>query len=145
MDYLPTWLSSSQTAAWTVLTYPRLDVGAGTGMTLQQSAIAAQTVLARKDVPIGLTVLAFAQFLAGTISVSVCQTILANTLTSELSNKLPGFDASAIATAGATQIQDLVSKEQLPTVLAAYNAGIVNIFYCALAFSCLAFVASFFM
>ena len=59
--------------------------------------------------------------------------------------KLPGFDASAISTAGATQIQDLVSKEQLPTVLAAYNAGIVNTFYCALAFSCLAFVASFFM
>jgi hypothetical protein len=76
-------------------------------MTLQQCAMAAQTVLAKKDVPIGLTVIAFAQFLAGTISVSVCQTILANTLSSELAKTLPGFDSSAIASAGATQIQKL--------------------------------------
>lgn len=74
---------------------------------------------------------------------SVCQTILANTLTSELSKKLPGFGASAIASAGATQIQGLASKKELPIVLAAYNAGIDNTFYITLAASCLAFVASF--
>lgn len=107
--------------------------------------MAAQTVLAKKDVPIGLTVIAFAQFLAGTISVSVCQTILANTLSSELAKTLPGFDSSAIASAGATQIQKLVSATDLPIVLEAYNRGIDNTFYCALAASCLAFVASLFM
>jgi hypothetical protein len=114
-------------------------------MTLQQCQIAAQTVLAKKDVPIGLTIMAFAQFLAGTISVVICQAVLANTLVSELSTELPGFDASAIATAGATEIQGLVSGEDLPIVLAAYNAGIDNVFYCALGASCLALVASFFM
>ncbi len=114
-------------------------------MTLQQCAIAAQTVLQKEDVPIGLTIIAFAQFLAGTICVSVCQTLLANTLTSELSRSLPGFDAIAIANKGATQIQELVSKRELPIVLAAYNAGIDSTFYCALAASCLVFVASFFI
>jgi hypothetical protein len=114
-------------------------------MTLQQCAMAAQTVLAKKDVPIGLTIIAFAQFLAGTISVSVCQTVLANTLTHELSKRLPGFDVSVIANAGATQIQGLVSKEELPIVLTAYNTGIDNTFYCALAATCLAFLASFFI
>jgi hypothetical protein len=114
-------------------------------MTLQQCAMAAQTVLPRNDIPIGLTLIAFAQFFAGTISVSVCQTILANTLTSELSRKLSGFDASAIASAGATEIQGLVSNQELPIVLAAYNLGIDNTFYFALAVSCLAFVASLFM
>lgn len=114
-------------------------------MSLQQCVIAAQTVLAKKDVPIGLTVIAFAQFLSGTIFVSICQTILANTLASELSRNLPGFDASAIALTGATQIRELVLAKDLPIVLAAYNAGINNIFYCALATSCMAFVAAFFM
>lgn len=114
-------------------------------MTLQQCPMAAQTVLTKKDVPIGLTIMSFVQFLAGTVSVSACQTILANTLTSELSKNLPGFDASAISSAGATEIKGLVSKQDLPIVLAAYNAGIDNTFYCALAASCVAFVASFFM
>jgi hypothetical protein len=90
-------------------------------MTLQQCSIAAQTVLAKKDITIGLTIIAFAQFLASTISLSVSQTILANTLTSQLSKNLPGFDASVIANAGATQLEGLVSKEDLPTVLTAYN------------------------
>lgn len=111
-------------------------------MTLQQPFMAAQTVLAKKDVPLGLTILAFAQFLAGTISISVCQTILTNTLTSELSKKLPGFDPSAIANAGATQIRGLVGKGQLGLVLEAYNKGIDNTFYVALTASCLALVGS---
>jgi hypothetical protein len=114
-------------------------------MTLFQSNIAAQTVLPKKDIPTGLTVIAFAQFFGGTISVSFCQTILANTLASELPKKLPGFDASAIATAGATEIRELVSASNLPIVLEVYNKGIVDTFYVALAFSILAFVASLFM
>ncbi|RDW56718.1 putative HC-toxin efflux carrier TOXA [Coleophoma cylindrospora] len=130
---------------YVALTYFQIVVGVGTGMTLQQCAMAAQTVLTKRDVPMGLTIITFAQFFGGTISVSVCQTILANTLVSELSKKLPGFNASAIASAGATEIQGLVSKEQLPIVLAAYNAGIDNAFYCALAASSLAFVASLFV
>jgi hypothetical protein len=72
-------------------------------------------------------------------------TILANTLTSSLSQKLPTFNASTITTAGATEIRSLVSKEDLPIVLEVYNKGIDNTFYVDLAFSCLAFVASFFL
>jgi hypothetical protein len=128
-----------------VLTCVQIVVTVGIGTTSQQCAIAAKTVLERKDVPIGLTIIALAQFLARTISVSVCQTILANTITSELSEKLPGLHASAIVSAGATQIQGLVSNKELPIALAAYNAGIDNTFYCVLAASCLAFVASFFI
>lgn len=128
-----------------LLTVAQLITGAGTGMTLQQCSIAAQTVLPKKDVPIGLTVIAFAQFFGGTIFVSVCQTILTNTLTSELVRTLPSFQSSAIINSGATDIQGLVSRTELPVVLAAYNLGLDNTFYCALAASSLAFVASFFI
>jgi hypothetical protein len=135
----------SQTLARVVLTCIQIVVAVGIGTASQQCAIAGQTVLERKDIPIGLTIIAFAQFLAGTISVSVCQTILANAITSEVSKKLPELHASAIASVGATQIQGLVSNKELPIVLAAYNAGIDNTFYCVLAASCLDFVASFFI
>lgn len=114
-------------------------------MTLQQCIMAAQTVLAKKDIAIGLTVIAFSQFLAGTIFITICQTILTNTLTSQLSRQLPGFDSSSLANAGATQIQNLVTQEELPIVLAAYSNGIDHVFYVSLAASCLAFLGSFFI
>jgi hypothetical protein len=118
---------------------------AGTGMTLQQYTMAALTVLPKKYVPIGLTIIAYAQFLGGTLLVSVCQTVLVNTLTFKLSESLPGFDVLAIKSAGATQIRGLVSERDLPVILAAYNTGINNTFYFALAASFIAFVASLFM
>ncbi|KAE9362857.1 hypothetical protein N431DRAFT_143496 [Stipitochalara longipes BDJ] len=68
----------------------QLIAGIGTGMTLQQCSIAAQTVLAKKDITIELTIIGFAQFLASTISLSISQTTLANTLTTQLSKNLPG-------------------------------------------------------
>jgi len=114
-------------------------------MTLQQCAMAAQTVLSKEDVAIGLTVISFSQFLAGTISVTICQTILTNTLTSKLIKELPQFDSLSLANAGATQIQNLVTQKELPIVLVAYNAGIDNVFYVSLAASCLAFLSSFFI
>lgn len=114
-------------------------------MTLSPVNIAVQTVLPKKDIPTGLTVMMFTQFLAGTISVSICQAVLANTLTTELPRQLPGFDTSTIATAGATEIRELVSPSDLPVVLEVYNKGIVSTFVVALAFSSLALVASIFM
>ncbi|KAJ5096774.1 HC-toxin efflux carrier TOXA [Penicillium angulare] len=123
----------------------QLIVGIGTGMTLQQTNIAVQTVLSNKEIPLGLTIMSFGQFLAGTISVSVSQTILTNTLTTQLAQKLPDFDPSILSSTGATQLQEFVPMNQLSTVMTAYNAGIVNIFYLTLAAACSAFVASLFM
>ncbi|KAE9962055.1 hypothetical protein EG328_001049 [Venturia inaequalis] len=123
----------------------QIVVGLGTGMTLSPVNIAVQTVLPRKDIPTGLTVMMFAQFLAGTVSVCICQAALANTLNKELPSKLPGFDAASIATVGATKIRELVSPSDLSVVLEVYNKGVVNTFFVALAFSSLALVASLFM
>ncbi|TLD35444.1 putative HC-toxin efflux carrier TOXA [Venturia nashicola] len=123
----------------------QIIVGLGTGMTLSPVNIAVQTVLPKRDIPTGLTVMMFTQFLAGTISVSICQAVLANTLIEELPSKLPGFDVSSIATAGATKIRELVSPSDLPVVLEVYNKGVVSTFFVALTFSSLALVASLFM
>jgi hypothetical protein len=112
---------------------------------LAQANNAAQTVLSREDIPIGITIIAFAQFFSGSIFVSVSQAILSNTLSAQLSTKIPGFDAAKLSGTGTTNLSRLVPKDQLSVLLAAYNDAIDKVFYCALAVSCFAFVASFFV
>ena len=120
-------------------------VGAGMGLTLAQGFNAAQTVLNREDIASGVTLLAFANFLGGTLFVSVCQDILSNTLTSELRETIPGLDVKSILKAGVGGLDGSVSQDQLPMLRAAYNEGIRNVYYCALALSIMAFVSSLFV
>lgn len=115
------------------------------GLSLAQANNAAQTVLSREDIPIGVTILTFTQFFGGAIFVSVCQAILSHTLRAQLSTRIPGFNAAQLSGTGTTNLSRLVPMDQLPTLLAAYNDAIVNVFYCALAVSCVAFVTSFFV
>lgn len=115
----------------------------GLGLSLSQPTITCQAVLSREDIPIGTTIVAFAQFFGGTIFVPVCQALLSSTLASQLSTKIPALDAAKLAGAGATNLASLVPSDELPLLLTAYNSAIRNIFYVALAVSCLAFMASF--
>lgn len=117
----------------------------GLGLTLIQANNAVQTVLPKEDIPIGVTIVNFSQLVGGTVFVSICQAVLAQTLKVQLGSTHSGIDAEKISSAGATNITKLVPKEKLPLLLSAYNQGIVKIFYCALATACLAFVASFFL
>lgn len=119
--------------------------GAGLGLALIQSNNAVQTVLSREDIPVGVTIITFSQFLGGTIFISVCQSILTNTLKTQLSTKIPGLDVQKLSSTGATNLKNLVSKEMLPILLAAYNKGIVNVFYVSLGVALLAFVSSLFL
>ncbi|MCJ1316008.1 hypothetical protein MMC15_001328 [Xylographa vitiligo] len=120
-------------------------VGGGIGLGLIQCNNAALTVLGKEDISTGVTILNFVSQMGGSIFVSICQTILSSTLQSQLASTLPNFDTAEIATSGATEIRNMVSTQQLPILLEAYNAGINNVFYCALGLSCLSFVASFFV
>lgn len=92
-------------------------------MTIQQCSIAAQTA-------IGLTVIAI---------------LRRNDLRQRLSDHSDKcINCRAIVNSGATDIQGLVSETELLVVLGAYNSGLDKTFYCALAASSLAFVASLF-
>lgn len=117
-------------------------IGTGLGLALIQSQNAVQTVLSRGDIPVGITTITFSQFLGGTIFVSVCQSILTNTLKSKLSSSIPDLDVQQLSSTGATNLKNLVSEKMLPILLAAYNKGIVNVFYVSPAVALLAFVAS---
>jgi hypothetical protein len=115
------------------------------GMSLSQCNNAAQTVLSRKDIAIGITIINFGNFVGGTIFVSICQGILSSTLQSKLGQQIPGLDVSSISSSGATDLSKLVPPSQLQVLQAAYNKGINNVFYCALGVAGFVFVASWFV
>ena len=109
--------------------------GFGIGMGLQQTNIAAQTVLDKKDAPIGISLVFFGQSLGGTVSVAIGQNILDNKLISGLS-KINGINGQEIINAGATGFRRLFDKQQLSEVLVVYNDAIVMVFYSAVGFAC---------
>lgn len=78
--------------------------GLGLGMGMQQAGLAAQAVLPKKDISVGVSVIFFAQSLGGAIFVCVGQSILQTSLTSSLKT-ISGIDATTVVTAGATELR----------------------------------------
>ena len=115
--------------------------GLGLGVGMQQPNMAAQTVLARKDVPTGVSLSFFAQQLGGSLFVSIGQNVLVNKLVSGLSD-VPNFNPAVVVNTGATEIKNVVGAQNLPMVKAAYNHAIMGVFDVALALSCMTILAS---
>ncbi|EXJ94265.1 hypothetical protein A1O1_02658 [Capronia coronata CBS 617.96] len=111
--------------------------GLGVGLGLQQTNIAAQAALDKKDAPTGVSLVFFGQGLGGIIAVALGQNVLDNQLIKRLRH-IGGISAQDVVSTGATELRNVFSKEQLPSVIEAYNRAIVIVFYCALAFACIA-------
>lgn len=111
--------------------------GFGVGVGFQQPNVAAQTVLARADVPTGIAVIFFALGMGATVSVAMAQSILDNKLISGLSG-IKGFDPHKIVDIGATQLRSAVPAHFLPHVLQVYNDALKNVFYISVAFGSVA-------
>ena len=107
--------------------------GLGTGM--QQSSLAAQAVLAKKDVSTGVSLMFFGQSLGGALFVCIGQSLFNQDLRSSLS-KILRVDTIAVLTAGATQVRKFVTPEQLDSVLVCYNGALRKAFVVALSVSC---------
>lgn len=110
--------------------------GFGVGVGLQQTNIAAQTVLNKADAPTGVSLVFLGQGLGGAISVAVGQNILNSQLIKGLS-KLGNIDPQQVVNNGATQLRTLFNADQLVAVTQVYNDAIIKVFYCATAFACL--------
>ncbi len=109
--------------------------GWGLGQTFQAPNLAAQTVLTRQDVPIGSSLMFFAQLLGGAIFISVGQNVLNNQLLDRLSS-LPGFDPSLLTSTGATTLISHLPDSLKQAVLSAYNDSLRVVFQVGLIMSC---------
>ncbi|PWY90526.1 MFS general substrate transporter [Aspergillus sclerotioniger CBS 115572] len=112
-----------------------LGMGAGFGM--QQPMMVVQAALAVTDIPSATAIVAFAQTLGGALFVSVAQNVFQNELHKNLA-KVPGVDAASVVQAGATMLRKVVSTDQLPAVLEAYNEAVTTTFYVGVAMGALA-------
>lgn len=114
--------------------------GFGVGLGYQQAGIAAQTVLSRGDIPVGVALMFFAQGLGGAVFVSVSQVVFTTRLVSSLGSL--GIDAPLILSTGVRNLRNVVPAESLDGVLVAYNGALMGSFQVGLAVSVFAAVAA---
>lgn len=119
--------------------------GFGLGIGMQQGALAAQTVLAKQDVPTGVSLIFFSQMLGGAIFVSVGQNVLDSHLVSGLVKLVHGLDPGEIVNTGATEIRQRVPAQYLHDVLVVYNSAVRQTFIVALAMGCIALLGAVFV
>ncbi|KAI1388152.1 major facilitator superfamily domain-containing protein [Hypoxylon trugodes] len=106
--------------------------GIGLGLGIQQPLNIVQTVLDRSDIATGSSLVTFTRFLGSAIFLPVAQSIFINGLVSKLTN-LPGIDPNTVITGGATELRNIVSIDDLPTLLSDYSDALVNVFYLVVA------------
>ncbi|PWY71775.1 MFS general substrate transporter [Aspergillus sclerotioniger CBS 115572] len=134
-----TWTVDTSTGKWIGYQIP---FGAGIGMGMQQSLVAVQSVLPLADVPVGTSIIMFAQMFGGSLFVSVAENTFTNHLSSGLAS-IPGVNATAVVDQGATQITELITD---PTVLrevrTVYNSALMKTFLTALIMNCLCLIGA---
>ncbi|OTA64012.1 MFS general substrate transporter [Hypoxylon sp. EC38] len=117
------------------LFYPGMSTGmwigfeilasAGFGMSIQQGFTAVQTVLAPEDLAVGTAAVVASQSLGGAIFISVGNSVFQNRLQALVSQThIEGLDVRGIISAGAVAFRELVPADELPAVLALYNAAL---------------------
>lgn len=114
--------------------------GAGIGCGMQTSFSAPQTALPLEDIPVGTAIVMFTENLASAIMVSVAQNVFTNQLKTNLVEYAPAIDATAVVSAGATEVQQLVPEKLYQVVLFAYNKALDQTFYVGVALSCLGII-----
>ena len=107
--------------------------GAGVGFGMQNTLIAAQTVLPKKDVPIGTAIIMFSQTLGGAVFISVAQNVFTNRLLTNLKQVVPDLSPALVLKVGATSLKTAIPKQFLGGVQQAYNDAIMSTFYVAVA------------
>lgn len=116
--------------------------GFGMGFGMQQTLIAAQTVLHINDVPIGTSIIMFTQTLGGALMISVAQNIFTNRLLSNLATGVPGIDPRIVLSTGATSLAKAIGSKDLAAVLIAYNSAIMQTWYVSVATASLTIIGS---
>jgi hypothetical protein len=94
-------------------------------------------------VSLGLSVISLANYLGSTIFVTIAQTLLQTGLVAKLKSNLPDLELSTLAEGSVASITNSVSKEQLPTVLNAYNDSLRSVWYLTVGLAFLILIAAF--
>ncbi|KAJ9637521.1 hypothetical protein H2204_004670 [Knufia peltigerae] len=117
--------------------------GIGMGFANQASNMAAQTVLPRQDVSIGVSLMFFGQTLFGAIFTSIGQNVLDNELVKKLRNlQIPGISTQLIQNHGVTDLFNFIPARYHGEALKAYNDSLRACFQAALVMACLSILGA---
>lgn len=94
-----------------------------------QPFVAVQSIVEQAQLPLAMAVLVFCLNFGAATFLTLAETIFSQSLVHALATYAPNANASAILAAGATAFRDVVTAEQLPSVLSAYSRSITNVFY----------------
>ncbi|KAK6496238.1 hypothetical protein TWF481_002262 [Arthrobotrys musiformis] len=111
--------------------------GLGMGLCFQVPNLAAQTVLPKQDVPIGIALMFFGQLLGAAVFVAVGENVLGNQLVKRLSG-VEGIDRDLITDGGATTLLNGLDGGVREVVLVAYSEALKKVFQVGLVVTCLA-------
>ena len=89
------------------------------------------------------SLLMFAVSISTSVFIVVANTVFVGSLRSTVPVYAPGVDVEAIIVAGATGFRDVVSKNQLSSVIDAYSESLDKVFYISVACALVAFFLSF--
>lgn len=101
--------------------------------------MAAQTVFKGADIALSTSALMFTQTLAGTVFLTVAQSVFQSQIVRQVSKLAPGVDVQDVVNAGASELWEVVGKKypkEFPEVLKAYNGALQRVFLIAVVLSC---------
>lgn len=122
---ISTWRVDTSSSMW--IGY-QIVLGFGIGLGMQHAAIAVQTVLEPRDIPVGVSLVFFCQQLGGAIFVSVGENVFGQKLLAGLARVIDDFDPETIVNTGATDLRSIVPAKDLHAVLVKYNAALHWVF-----------------
>ncbi|KAJ5698359.1 MFS transporter [Penicillium macrosclerotiorum] len=120
-------------------------LAAGLGFGIQNVMLVAQVAVPESDMAMVTSILSFVQTLAGSLFLSIGESVFANRLISNLKARLPDVNGAEVVASGATGIRNHFTPKQLPIVLQAYNKAIVQTFYVGVVMASLSIFGPIFM
>jgi MFS family permease len=112
----------------------------GIGFSGPQNAV--QTVLPAEDVPLGISIMLFAQSFGPSVAVAVAQVLFVNQLSVNLNGLVPGLGGTNIENIGLTQIVASVPPAKSRDVLVAIDESLIQTWYLVVALGCATMVGS---
>nr|RBR01955.1 hypothetical protein FVER53263_12880 [Fusarium verticillioides] len=112
----------------------------GIGFIGPQTAV--QTVLPAEDVPLGLSIMLFAQSFGPAISVPIAQVLFTNRLSDNLDGVVPGLNGTHISNSGLTEIVSNVPESATREVIVAIDKSLGQTWYLVVGLASIAIVGS---
>ena len=112
----------------------------GIGFSGPQNAV--QTVLPPEDIPLGLSVMLFAQSFGPAVALAIAQVLFTNQLSTNLSGLVPGLSRANIENNGLTGIITSVPPAKVKGILVGVDESLIQTWYLVVGLACATMVGS---